>query len=94
MKEIEADKDLKKSYSNVFDPSNPEGTFTLNLAETYDHIILQNLILIAEKAANGSEGKFDIKQCFQGVKMNGKASWNPPTNKDQFGQFEISDHTG
>lgn len=37
---------------------------------------------IAEKAAANSEGKFDVKACFQGVKLNGKPSWNPPTTKD------------
>ena len=63
MKEISADKDIK-SYKNVFDPSNPEGSYTLNLAETYDHIILQNLLIIAEKSSSKSEGKFDNKQCF------------------------------
>ncbi len=64
MKEISADKDIKKNYKNIFDPQNPEGSYNLNLAETYDHIILQSLCLIAEKAVLNSEGKFDIKQCF------------------------------
>lgn len=39
MKEISADKDIKQ-YKNVFDQSNPETAYTLNLADTYDHIIL------------------------------------------------------
>jgi hypothetical protein len=43
MKEISADKDLK-SFSQVFDPSNPERPYSLNMGETYDHIILQNLL--------------------------------------------------
>jgi hypothetical protein len=43
---------------------------------------LQNLLGIAEKSVLASEGKFDIKACFNGVKLNGKASWNPPTAKD------------
>jgi hypothetical protein len=81
MKEISADKDIKL-YKNVFDYSNPEATYTLNLAETYDQIILQNLLLIAEKAVTGSEGKFDSKSCFAGVKLNGKPNWSPPTSKD------------
>lgn len=63
MKEISADRDVN-IYKNVFDNNNPEKTYTLNLAETYDHIILQSLLIIAEKAALKSEGKFDIKQCF------------------------------
>ena len=40
MKEIEVDKDIKRNDRSVFDQSNPEGSYTLNLAETYDHIIL------------------------------------------------------
>lgn len=63
MKEISADKDIKSSQK-VFDQSNPEGQYALNLAETYDHIIIQSLLAIAEKAVARSEGKFDIKQCF------------------------------
>eukprot|EP00347_Sterkiella_histriomuscorum_P017989 403347211 len=78
----------------VFDPQSPEKAYSLNMAETYDHIILQNLLQIAEKSAGGSEGKFDIKACFQGVKYNGKPSWSPPLTKDQFNQFEIQEHTG
>ena len=39
MKEISADKDIK-IYKNVFDHSNPEATYTLNMADTYDQIIL------------------------------------------------------
>lgn len=39
MKEISADKDIK-SYSQVFDPSNPEKAYSLNMEETYNHIIL------------------------------------------------------
>lgn len=39
MKEISADKDIKQ-YKNVFDASNPEKNYSLNLAETYHHIIL------------------------------------------------------
>ena len=43
MKEISSDKDLK-SYKKVFDSSSPENNYSLNLGETYDHIILQNLL--------------------------------------------------
>ena len=39
LKEISADKDIK-SKRDVFDPSNPERPYTLNLAETYHMIIL------------------------------------------------------
>jgi hypothetical protein len=60
MKEISADKDIK-CHKNMFNPSNPETSYTLNLAETYDHIILQHLLQIAEKAVSKCEGKFDIK---------------------------------
>ena len=43
MKEISADKDLK-SFREVFDAHSRENQYDLNLAETYDNIILQNLI--------------------------------------------------
>ena len=81
MKEISADKDIK-SYKNVFDLSAPEIDYNLNLAETYDQLVLQSLLRLAESVANQSEGKFDIKACFFGVKLNGKPNWNPPTAKD------------
>ena len=35
MKEISADKELK-TYQNVFDPSNPEKNYSLNLQDRYD----------------------------------------------------------
>ena len=60
MKEISADRDVN-NYKSVFDTNNPEKTYSLSLAETYGHIILQSLLIIAEKAALKSEGKFDIK---------------------------------
>ena len=41
-----------------------------------------------------SEGKFDIKSCFVGVKINGKPNWSPPVTKDKHGQFEIVEQTG
>jgi len=47
------------------------------------------LLQIAEKAVEKSEGKFDVKSCFQNVKLNGKANWTPPTTKDKNNQFEI-----
>lgn len=52
------------------------------MSDTYDHIIIQNLIQIAEKAAANSEGKFDVKACFFGAKFNGKANWNLPSTKN------------
>jgi Ran GTPase-activating protein (RanGAP) involved in mRNA processing and transport len=39
MKEISADKDIK-TYKNVFDLTQPEKDYSLNLAETYDQLIL------------------------------------------------------
>ncbi len=86
LREISADKDIK-SMREVFDPSNPERPYTLNLADTYDNIILQHLLLIAEKTAEKSEGKFDLKACFYGVKFNGKGNWTPPATKDAYGEF-------
>jgi hypothetical protein len=81
MKEISADKDIK-TYQDVFDLSKPEKEYSLNMAQTYDVLILQSLLKLAEGIANSSEGKFDIKACFYGVKLNGKPNWNPPTGKD------------
>lgn len=94
MKEISADVDIKNHKKEVFDPSNPEKAYSLNLAETYNHIILKSLLIIAEKAALKSEGKFDTKACFNGVKLNGKANWNPPTLKDANDQHSIDESTG
>lgn len=93
MKEISADRDIK-AYKQVFDPSNPEKAYALNLEERYDNIILQSLLGIAEKAALKSEGKFDMKACFFGVKLNGKGNWNPPSNKDNLNQFEMAEQQG
>lgn len=64
------------------------------MSETYNQLILQNLLKIAEAAANGSDGKFDVKACFQGVKLNGKNTWNPPTSKDINGMFDPIDTSG
>ena len=55
---------------------------------------MQNLLRIAEGAANASEGKFDLKACFYGVKLNGKGNWNPPASKDINGLFDPIDKTG
>ena len=63
MKEISADKDVKSSKQG-FDPTNPETAYSLNLAETYNTIILQSLLSSAEKASVKSDGKFDVKSCF------------------------------
>ena len=93
MKEISADKDIKM-YKNVFDLTSPEKEYSLNMAETYNQLILQNLLRIAEGAANVSEGKFDVKACFYGVKLNGKANWSPPVSKDINGMFDPIDKTG
>jgi Ran GTPase-activating protein (RanGAP) involved in mRNA processing and transport len=93
MKEISADKDIK-SYMNVFNMTTPEKEYTLNMAETYNQLILQNLLKIAENISNASEGKFDMKSCFFGVKLNGKPNWAPPTGKDANGHFDPIDKTG
>jgi len=55
--------DMADSALN-FDPKNPEGKYCLELKEPYNQICLQNLLKSAEKAAEKSEGKFEIKQCF------------------------------
>lgn len=93
MKEISADKDIK-AYKDVFDLSKPEKEYTLNMAQTYDVLILQSLLRHAEGCANTSEGKFDIKACFFSVKLNGKPNWNPPSAKDQNGNYEVAEKTG
>ncbi len=49
---------------------------------------------MAENASLASEGKFDIKACFFGVKLNGKANWNPPAGKDANDLFEPIDKAG
>ena len=64
------------------------------MAETYNQLILQNLLKIAEGAVASSDGKFDIKGCFYGVKLNGKANWNPPASKDINGLYDPIDKTG
>jgi hypothetical protein len=38
-KEIVIDKDIKNMQSN-FDPSNPEGSYTLDLEESFDQVVL------------------------------------------------------
>ena len=72
LKDISADKEikLKKNPTNSainFDPSNPEGTFTLDLAESYSQTCLQRLLEAAESAAEASAGAFELKQCFHGA---------------------------
>lgn len=57
-------------------------------------MILQSLLKLAESVANQSEGKFDVKACFFGVKLNGKPNWNPPAGKDQNGNFDPIEKAG
>lgn len=35
-----------------------------------------------------------MKACFFGVKLNGKANWNPPSSKDINGNFDPIDKAG
>ena len=81
LKEISADRDTKQK-TKPFDINNPEANYSLNVGDTYDLLILQSLLTCAEKAVARSEGKFDIKACFYGVKFNGKTNWIPPATKD------------
>jgi len=92
LKEISTDiEGPQRSTQQGFDPERPEGQYKLNLAETYHNIILQTLLQHAERAVErAGEGKFELKSCFQGVKLNGK-SWTPPATKDVNGLFEIQE---
>lgn len=81
---------MKNSALN-FDPQNPEGNYVLDLGESFDQICLQNLLLAAEKAVVRSEAAFEIKQCFPGVRLNGKPKWDPPTEKYKNGLFNLGE---
>jgi hypothetical protein len=75
----------------LFDISNPEKPYSLDLEETINQIILQNLLCLAEQASGASDGKYDVKSCFQSVKLNGKGNWTPPTEKKENGQFNLGE---
>ena len=70
---------------------NPEGKYVLDLTESFNQICLQNLLCSAEKAVLENEGKFELKQCFAKVTLNGKAKWDPPAEKDVMGLFVLGD---
>ena len=38
-----------------------------------------------------SEAAFEPKQCFNGVKFNGKAKWDPPTERFKNGLFNLGE---
>ena len=44
-----------------FDPANPEGTYSLDLEESFNQIVLQCLLAAAEKSVIRSENAFEIK---------------------------------
>ena len=81
---------MKNSQMN-FDPANPEGTYTLDLAESFDQICLQSLLQAADKAVTRSEAAFELKQCFAGVKFNGKPKWEPPIERFKNGLFNLGE---
>ena len=94
MKDISADKDIKiekdvKNSALNFDPQNPEGKYTLDLAENFNQICLQHLVQAAEKAVERSEGAFEMKNCFVGARLNGKSKWEPPSEKSSVGLFNL-----
>lgn len=70
-----------KTKLDIFDVNKPEGKRILNLRNTYDRIILQQLLNVSLECATASAGAFDQKSCFNMVKLNGKATWAPPTEK-------------
>ena len=80
-----------KNKALTFDPSNPEGNYTLNLAESFDQVCLQNLLQAAERAVARSEAAFELKACFSAVKFNGKAKWDPPVEKFKNGLFNLGE---
>ena len=41
--------------------------------------------------AAASEGAFDQKMCFYQVKLNGKATWSPPTEKTMSGLWNLGE---
>jgi hypothetical protein len=66
----------------VFDIHKPNTWPTkLNLKNVYDRIVMQQLLSYAHQYAVASENAFDQKSCFYGAKLNGKPTWNPPTEK-------------
>ena len=38
-----------------------------------------------------SEGKFELKQCFVGVKLNGKGKWDPPIDRFANGLYNLGE---
>ena len=96
LKDISADKEIMKvdnmkNKALNFDPSNPEGNYTLDLVESFDQVCLQNLLQAAERAVTRNEAAFEIKSCFSGVKLNGKPKWDPPLEKFKNGLFNLGD---
>lgn len=96
MKDISADVEKKKSkqpdqITENFDPTSPEGKYSLDLSQNYNQIVLQNLLSSAEKSVAENEGKFEIKQCFVKVTFNGKSKWDPPTEKNSQGLFSLGE---
>ena len=45
---------------------------------------------LAEASAEHPSGAFEQKLCFQGVKLNGKGNWAPPTERTQLGLWDLS----
>lgn len=91
MKDISADVQIKKEKKELFDPQNPEGKYSLDLTQNYNQIVLQTLLGAAEKAVAENEGKFELKQCFGKVTLNGKPKWDPPVEKNSVGLFVLGE---
>ena len=47
--------------------------------------------MAATKAVERSEGKFELKQCFVGVKLNGKGKWDPPIDRFANGLYNLGE---
>lgn len=61
------------------------------MAQAYGQICLQNLLSSASKSVEENESKFELKQCFVKVQLNGKGKWDPPTDKNENGLFNLGE---
>ena len=79
----------------LFNVVRPEGNYCLDLEVVYDKLVFQQLLDLSLEAAQTSQslptGAFEQKACFNGVKLNGKANWNPPDKKSTSGLWDLKD---
>ena len=69
----------------------------MNLEKQYDRIVLQNLLTISTELVEISQenpsGAIEQKQCFNGVRFNGKPRWEPPNKKTLNGQWDLKEQS-